>query len=437
MTTQPSRTGTKTLLSVFLVLAMIVLTISVLMPSLHSAKELSKRAALSARGGYGGENWQDAMAPDADSGMQAKPPARYLAQVKSFVATIDLTPRLSVGTAEPESIYEAAFHAAIQARNPNAAQGDAEVHLPLPPQIISLSDLVVSVNGEPSEDVSVEGSNLVWRGRLDENAPAEIDVTYSAVGKGIYTLNTPPGKIVDKFEATLTAHASDLRMMDLSLQPDKPRYEGGKTIYHWSYEKLMIGRPIALDILGIAPMDRLGELVWLGPVSVAVFGLLVALLTLAYRPDLLNVWMLLLIVGAFAAAYPLMYFGQEVADLPAAVVIACAAMMLVVAVRSITLMGWKLGLLGVTLIGALVLTLTMMAALLGHLQGLLLTILAVGALITMMVLLPRAQKAIAPNAPPAPPLPAAAPHRAEASGAEAKPIEPQEVQSDQENADGQ
>jgi len=273
------------------------------------------------------------------------------------------------------------------------------VHLPLPPQIISLSDLVVSVNGEPSEDVSVEGSNLVWRGRLDENAPAEIDVTYSAVGKGIYTLNTPPGKIVDKFEATLTAHASDLRMMDLSLQPDKPRYEGGKTIYHWSYEKLMIGRPIALDILGIAPMDRLGELVWLGPVSVAVFGLLVALLTLAYRPDLLNVWMLLLIVGAFAAAYPLMYFGQEVADLPAAVVIACAAMMLVVAVRSITLMGWKLGLLGVTLIGALVLTLTMMAALLGHLQGLLLTILAVGALITMMVLLPRAQKAIAPNAP--------------------------------------
>ena len=40
---------------------------------------------------------------------RAAPPA----QVHSFDATVDLTPRLSVGTAEPESIYEAKLTAKL------------------------------------------------------------------------------------------------------------------------------------------------------------------------------------------------------------------------------------------------------------------------------------------------------------------------------------
>ena len=62
-------------------------------------------------------------------------------------------------------------------------------------------------------------------------------------------------------------------MLELSLQPTKYVRGNGQTIYTWDYKNLLLGRPIALDVLGIAPIDRLGELTWLGPASVVIFGL--------------------------------------------------------------------------------------------------------------------------------------------------------------------
>jgi hypothetical protein len=326
-----------------------------------------------------------------------------LAQVKSFKASVGLTPRISIGTATPESIYEASFAADIEAAGPGAAPGECEIHLPLPPQIISLSDLEITANGEASEDVSLRDGSLVWRGRLAPDVPKKVTVKYQAVGKGIYTLRTPPGKIIDTFEATLTANNTNLELLELSLQPDPPVREAGNTTYNWKYDRLMIGRPIAVDILGIAPMDKLGELGWLGPISIVIFGILTALLTMAYRPDKLNKWMLLLIVGTFTGAYPLMYFAQEFLSLRVAVAGAAALVLAIIGVRAVTLLGVRLGGAGVVVLAAAIFALTLWAATEPAMQGMVLTFMAIGTFVTAMVLLPKAQRSLAALAPAAAP----------------------------------
>jgi len=403
MSHDPLNRGVKRIAEVALVILLLVGGTAVLMPTLREARKAGQEV-------YESYGWEDKDPMQSRSTPMAGEARRHpvtRGEVRSFEATIDLTSRMSIGTSRPESIYEAAFHADILALNPDAAGGDAELRLPLPPQLISLSDLNVTVAGDPSENVFIEGSDLVWRGRLDSSTPAPIKVTYTAVGKGLYELRIPPGKIVELFDVTLTANSSDLRMMELSLQPAPPEHEAGKTVYRWHYERLMLGRPIRIDILGVAPMDRLGELAWLGPISVLVFGLLVALVALAFQPEALDKWMLLMILGAFAAAYPLMYYAQDFVSLPAAVVAACVAMMAIVGGRAVTLLGVRVGALGIALPGVAVLALTMLATISPQAQGMLLTLLAVGTLVALMVLVPRAQKRIAASrpAPVAPPVP--------------------------------
>ncbi|HAU36534.1 MAG TPA: hypothetical protein DCX07_02315 [Phycisphaerales bacterium] len=390
--------STKRVVEVLLVIVLLVGILSVLMPSLRRSKEVARLARM--RDGAQLEVYPTGA---VNTGLPHQPSPAVLAQVQSFVAEIDLTSRISIGTAQPESIYQAKFHAKVEARNPAAAQSECELRLPLPPQLISLSDLTVTVQGDPSEDVQVQGATLVWRGRLDAGKATPVEITYTAMGKGVYELQVPPGKIVDRFAVTLTANSSDLRMMELSLQPAEPVRDGQKTIYKWDYSRLMMGRPIRIDILGVAPMDRLGGLVWLGPVSVLVFGVLAAMVFLAYRPALLDKWTLLLVVGAFAAAYPLMYYAQEFVSLGTAILGACAAMVVILGVRAVTLLGLRVGLFGIVLSAGAILTLTVLAATSGRLQGILLTAEAVGTLVALMVLVPRAQKAFTPPAPPAPP----------------------------------
>jgi hypothetical protein len=405
--------GVRRIAEVTLVILLLVGGTAVLMPTLRQAREASQKvvfddydkqfeepAATTGYGPSGGERF-------ADGRKYQQPIVR--GEVRSFIAKIDLTSRVSIGTSQPESIYEAKFQAEIEALNPDAGDGDAELRLPLPPQLISLSDLNITIAGDPSssDNIFIEGSDLVWRGRLDSTAPSPIKVTYTAVGKGLYELRMPPGKIIEVFDVTLTANSSDLRMMELSLQPNPPERKAGKTVYHWDYERLMLGRPIRIDILGVAPMDRLGELAWLGPISVLVFGLMVALVAMAFQPETLDKWMLLMILGAFAAAYPLMYYAQDFMSLPMAIVAACAAMMIIIGGRAVTLLGVRIGTLGIMLPGGAVLALIMLATIHPLAQGMLLTVLAIGTLVALMILVPRAQKRIAESRPapvPAPPL---------------------------------
>jgi hypothetical protein len=393
------RTGIKLIELIVVVLALVGLA-SVLLPTLGRSKELAKQAMMRAES-YPDFGVNDTVVDTAAAGGEL---SRPFARVKSFIADIELTPKLSVGTEKPESIYEASFSAKIEATSPTTAQNECEIHLPLPPQIISLAELNVTVNGEPDENVFLQNEALVWFGRLDKDKPSPITIEYSAVGKGIYTLHTPPGKIIDKFETKLTANKSDIRMLELSLQPNNLERKAGKTVYTWKYNRLMLGRPIALDVLGIAPMDRLGELAWLGPISIFIFGVLVALLGMAYRPEKLDKWMLLLIAGAFTGAYPLMYFGQEFLSLTASIFAAGALVLIIIAARAITLFGLKLGIGGVALMAGAIMAITLASAIYPVAQGVLLTIEAIGALVVAMIMLPRAQKSLMSEIP-TPPTP--------------------------------
>jgi prepilin-type N-terminal cleavage/methylation domain-containing protein len=397
-----------TLVELLVVIVILAILISVLLPLLSSAR---KSAAMSKMGaeandvgiGRAARAPAAAMAGDKSSAeppITARFPAVPLALVRTFAAKVDLTPRLSVGTAEPESIYEARFSATLEAAAPpppasgSAVQGPkpptCEICLPLPPQIISLAGLTVTVDKQPSDTVTLRDATLVWTGPLP-TTPTPITVTYTAVGKGLYELRTPPGRILDAFSLDLVANGSDVRMLELSLQPTGLVRADGRTTYTWNYQRLMFGRPIAVDVLGVAPVDRLGELSWLGPLSVIIFGLIVGLYAHAFGLAAFDRWMLLMILGAFTGGYPLMYFAQEFIPLREAMLGSAALVLLIGGWRAWSIIGFRHAIVGVLLPAVATLALTLVVATHPKLQGQLLTGAAIVVFIIAMVLIPRVQ----------------------------------------------
>jgi hypothetical protein len=182
-------------------------------------------------------------------------------------------------------------------------------------------------------------------------------------------------------------------MFELSLQPTSLERSAGASTYHWNYQRLLFGQPVQVDVLGIAPIDRLGELTWLGPVSVVAFGLLVGLVVHAVNVPRFDRWALLLTVGTFAGAYPLMYFAQEYIALAPAIVASAATAIVIIAVRAVTLMGMWRGLAGVVLPAVAIMSITLVAAIWSSLQGILLTAEALGFFIAAMMLMPKVNAA--------------------------------------------
>jgi hypothetical protein len=389
------------LLELLVVVAVLAIVIGLLLPAVQKVRQAAVKAKLAnqAQFGFGPQMAQNNLKQLAAAETEGKPPApKPRAHVKTFTASVVLTPRLSVGTATPESIYEAQFTGDIWVARPRQDAEECEFELPLPPQTISLADLSVRVDGKRSEMVALRDGKLVWRGALPVE-PGLMEVQYTAVGKGLYELSVPPGGILDRFEISLTADGSDVRLLELSLQPTSLDREGSTSVYKWEYRRLLFGQPVRVDVLGIAPIDRLGELTWLGPVSVLFFGLLVGLVVHALQITQFDRWMLLLTVGTFAGAYPLMYFAQEYISLTGAVLVSAGVALMIIGVRAVTLMGVRLALTGVILPAAAILSITLVAAIRPNLQGILLTAEALGFFIVAMMLMPRLRlAAVAPTA---------------------------------------
>jgi prepilin-type N-terminal cleavage/methylation domain-containing protein len=372
-----------TLIELLVVIAIIAVVAAMLLPALSAAKKKALRQSLNAAVAAA----NPVVRSDVSKVEPAEPTPRPQATVKSFAATVLLKPELSVGTAQPESIYTSQLTTEFQAFNP-AGDGECEVRLPLPPQIISLAGVEATVRSRPSGAVEIRGDKLVWVGRLP-GEPTPMTIAYAAVGKGLYHLNTPPGAILDTFHIDLTAMGSGVRLLELSLQPTKYSRGNGQTVYSWDYQKLLFGRPIALDVLGVAPIDRLGELTWLGPASVVIFGLLLGLVANAFAIRNFDRWMLLLVLGTFTGAYPLMYFAQEFISLSAAMILASVLVLVIIAIRTVTIMGVRLALLGTVLPAAAMLALTLTAAIHTRLQGILITSVGLALFIVTMLLIPK------------------------------------------------
>jgi len=116
-----------TLIELLIVIAILAVLAALLLPALSAAKRKALRSSLRSEMAAA-ETAQQQEAAKAATPTAPAGPHRTLATVKSFDAKVSLKPGLSVGTAQPESIYTAQLITRFSAFNPGQ-KGECEVLL--------------------------------------------------------------------------------------------------------------------------------------------------------------------------------------------------------------------------------------------------------------------------------------------------------------------
>src|SRR3982751_3124161 len=99
-----------TLIELLVAVLIMAALVALLLPALNQARRAAMVAKLAKEeSDAAGQGKSLIEVSRSKAGAPAAPAKFPQAMVKSFVATIGLTPQLSVGTAEPESIYTVAF----------------------------------------------------------------------------------------------------------------------------------------------------------------------------------------------------------------------------------------------------------------------------------------------------------------------------------------
>src|SRR5262245_9607622 len=121
-----------TLIELLVVVFILAVLIALVLPAVQRARQASVLSRLSSQAqsqyGFAANMAQENAARAAKAVGEGLPAEKLpLARVQTFVASVVLTPRLSVGTASPESIYEARFTGKIQAASPRSESGKSEL----------------------------------------------------------------------------------------------------------------------------------------------------------------------------------------------------------------------------------------------------------------------------------------------------------------------
>lgn len=379
-----------TIVELLVLVVVIAGCIALILPAIQKMRQAKITSQLSGRSSNAYGKDQKFLNQNTDDAELASVPLPK-ARVQSFNANIELTPKLSNGTATQHAIYETRFQGTILAVRPGGeSESLCEFELPLPPQTISVADVSIESPETPNSTNAFQNGKLLWRGTLTEQ-PVTLKIAYTAVGKGLFQLSAPQEGILDQLNVEIQAKSSDLRFMELSLQPTSKQSREGTTTYSWEYQKLLFGQPIVMDVLGIAPVDRLGGLTWLAPISVIAFGLLVGLIMFAYRVEAFDRWMLLLTTGTFAGAFPLMYYAQDYIPLEQALALCTSIALVIISIRMLSQTGLRMTHLGVILPAVVIMGLTLTAAMIPSLQGILLTAGGIGVFVSLMMISPRLQ----------------------------------------------